>query len=103
MGAFHAYDIRGVWGKDWNLDIAYKVGYFIPILLKTNKVLVGRDCRTSSMEIHDAVIKGINDAGADVYESASVPPPWYTSVRPITASTPPCRLPPATTRPNTMA
>ena len=68
MGAFHAYDIRGVWGKDWNLDTAYKVGYFIPILLKTNKVLVGRDCRTSSLEIHDAVIKGINDAGADVYD-----------------------------------
>ena len=68
MGAFHAYDIRGVWGKDWNLDTAYKVGYFIPILLKTNKVFVGRDCRTSSLEIHDAVIKGINDAGADVYD-----------------------------------
>jgi len=68
MGAFHAYDIRGIWGKDWNLEIAYKVGYFIPILLKTNKVLVGRDCRTSSMEIRDAVIKGINDAGADVYD-----------------------------------
>ena len=68
MGAFHAYDIRGVWGKDWNLDIAYKVGYFIPALLKTNKVLVGRDCRVSSPEIHDAVIRGINDAGADVYD-----------------------------------
>ena len=68
MGAFHAYDIRGVWGKDWNLDIAYKVGYFIPILLKTNKVLLGRDCRVSSDEIHDAVIRGINDAGADVYD-----------------------------------
>ena len=68
MGAFHAYDIRGVWGKDLNLDIAYKVGYFIPALLKTNKVLVGRDCRVSSPEIHDAVIRGINDAGADVYD-----------------------------------
>ena len=68
MGAFHAYDIRGVWGKDWNLDIAYKVGYFIPIRLKTNKVLLGRDCRVSSDEIHDAVIRGINDAGADVYD-----------------------------------
>ena len=68
MGAFHAYDIRGIWGKDWNLDIAYKVGFFIPILLKTNKVLVGRDCRVSSLEIHDAVIRGINDAGADVYD-----------------------------------
>ena len=68
MGAFHAYDIRGVWGKDWDLDIAYKVGYFIPQLLKADKVLVGRDCRVSSDEIHDAVVKGITDAGADVYD-----------------------------------
>ena len=68
MGAFHAYDIRGIWGKDWDLDIAYKVGYFIPRLLQTGKVLVGRDCRLSSDQIHDAVIRGINDAGADVYD-----------------------------------
>ena len=68
MGAFHAYDIRGIWGKDWDLDIAYKVGYFIPALLKADKVLVGRDCRVSSDEIHDAVVRGINDAGADVYD-----------------------------------
>ncbi|MBR1700106.1 MAG: phosphomannomutase/phosphoglucomutase [Bacteroidales bacterium] len=68
MGAFHAYDIRGIWGKDWDLDIAYKVGYFVPQLLKAGKVLVGRDCRVSSDEIHDAVLRGINDAGADVYD-----------------------------------
>ena len=68
MGAFHAYDIRGIWGKDWNLDIAYKVGYFIPRLLKADKVLVGRDCRLSSDQIHEAVLRGINDAGADVYD-----------------------------------
>ena len=68
MGAFHAYDIRGIWGQDWNLDIAYKVGYFIPQLLGADKVLVGRDCRVSSDEIHDAVVKGINDAGADVFD-----------------------------------
>ena len=68
MGAFHAYDIRGIWGKDWDLDIAYKVGYFIPRLLKADKVLVGRDCRLSSDQIHEAVLRGINDAGADVYD-----------------------------------
>ena len=66
--AFHAYDIRGVYGTDWDRDIAYKVGYFIPVLLGADKVLVGRDCRVSSDEIHDAVLKGINDAGADVYD-----------------------------------
>ena len=68
MGAFHAYDIRGIYGVDWDRETAYKVGYFIPKLLGADKVLLGRDCRVSSDEIHDAVIKGINDAGADVYD-----------------------------------
>ena len=68
MGAFHAYDIRGIYGKDWDRETAYKVGYFIPKLLKADKVLVGRDCRVSSDEIHEAVVRGINDAGADVYD-----------------------------------
>ena len=68
MGAFHAYDIRGIYGKDFDKITAYKVGYFIPELLKADKVLVGRDCRTSSDEIHDALLEGITDAGADVYD-----------------------------------
>lgn len=68
MGAFHAYDIRGVYGVDFDKTTAYKVGYFLPLLLKTDKVLVGRDCRVSSLEIHDNLIKGICDAGADVYD-----------------------------------
>ena len=68
MGAFHAYDIRGIYGKDFDRDTAYKVGYFIPGLLNTDKVLVGRDCRISSEEIHDALIEGVTDAGADVYD-----------------------------------
>ncbi|MBQ3978967.1 MAG: phosphomannomutase/phosphoglucomutase [Bacteroidales bacterium] len=66
MGAFHAYDIRGVYNVDFDKETAYKVGYFIPELLGTDKVLVGRDCRTSSPEIHDYLVKGITDAGADV-------------------------------------
>jgi phosphomannomutase len=68
MGAFHAYDIRGVYGVDFDRTTAYKIGYFIPELLKTDKVLVGRDCRVSSPEIHDALVEGITDAGADVYD-----------------------------------
>ena len=68
MGAFHAYDIRGVYNKDFDKDTAYKVGYFLPELLSADKVLVGRDCRTSSDEIHDYLLRGITDAGADVYD-----------------------------------
>ena len=68
MGAFHAYDIRGIYNTDFDKETAYKVGYFIPGLLSADKVLVGRDCRVSSPEIHDALVKGITDAGADVYD-----------------------------------
>ena len=66
MGAFHAYDIRGIYNVDFDKETAYKVGYFLPELLKADKVLVGRDCRLSGQEIHDYLVAGITDAGADV-------------------------------------
>ncbi len=68
MGTFHAYDIRGIYNVDFDKDTAYKVGYFLPELLEADKVLVGRDARVSSDEIHEYLLKGITDAGADVYD-----------------------------------
>lgn len=68
MGAFHAYDIRGIYNVDFDRDTAYKVGYFLPELLSADKVLVGRDCRVSSDEIHEYLLAGLTDAGADVYD-----------------------------------
>ncbi len=66
MGAFHAYDIRGIYGKDLDEAFAYKVGYFVPALLDTKEVLVGMDMRESSPALHEALLRGITDAGADV-------------------------------------
>ena len=66
MRAFKAYDIRGHYPGDWNAGDAYKIGYFLPRLLKTNKILVGRDVRLSSVEIFDNLCHGINDGGAEV-------------------------------------
>ena len=68
MGAFHAYDIRGIYNVDFDKETAYKVGYFLPELLSADKVLVGRDARVSSDEIHEYLLKGLTDAGADVYD-----------------------------------
>ena len=68
MGAFHAYDIRGIYNVDFDKETAYKVGYFLPELLGADKVLVGRDARVSSPEIHEYLLKGLIDAGADVYD-----------------------------------
>jgi phosphomannomutase len=66
LKAFHAYDIRGRFGTDLTTDIAYKVAYFVPELLGTRRILLGRDMRLSSPALHDAVLNGLLDAGAEV-------------------------------------
>ena len=83
MGAFHAYDIRGIYNKDFNKDDAYKIGYFLVELLNTQKVLVGRDVRVSSDEIFEYLAKGITDAGADVYDVglATTPMVYYSTAK----------------------
>lgn len=81
MTAFHAYDIRGVYNKDFDKDIVYKTGFFLSELLHTDKVLVGRDVRESSPEIHEYLLKGITDSGASVYDIglATTPMVYYAT------------------------
>ncbi|MEJ5266615.1 MAG: phosphomannomutase/phosphoglucomutase [Bacteroidales bacterium] len=67
MKAFKAYDIRGIYNKDFNKNDVYKIGFFLPQILNAKKILVGNDVRVSSPEIKEALLKGINDAGCDVY------------------------------------
>lgn len=66
MKVFKAYDIRGVYGKDFAREDVYKIGYFLPQVMNTDNILVGRDVRVSSPEIFDALVEGITDAGANV-------------------------------------
>ncbi len=82
MGAFKAYDIRGIYNKDFNKETVYKVGYFLPSLLKTDHVVIGRDVRLSSPEIHENLVKGILDSGADVWELglATTPMVYFATV-----------------------
>lgn len=68
MGAFHAYDIRGVYNQDFDKNTAYRVGFFLPRLIECDSVVVGRDVRTSSDEIFEYLTKGIMDAGKDVLD-----------------------------------
>ncbi|MFW6344064.1 MAG: phosphomannomutase/phosphoglucomutase [Sediminispirochaetaceae bacterium] len=68
MKGFKAYDIRGIYGKDFHKEDAYKIGYFLPRLLETDAVLVGRDVRESSETLFSSLASGITDAGADVYD-----------------------------------
>ena len=82
MKAFKAYDIRGIYGIDFTKEDVYKIGLFLPELLKSDKILVGRDVRISSPEVWSALSKGITDAGADMYDAGLTTTPqiyWGTS------------------------
>lgn len=82
MGAFHAYDIRGIYNKDFNKEDVYKIGFYLPELLNAKAILVGRDVRQSSPEVFEFLCKGITDAGADVHDAGLTTTPmiyWGTA------------------------
>ena len=66
MGIFKSYDIRGVWGREWDAGLAYRIGRSLPALLQASDILVGRDARESSPEVFEALSRGILEAGCDV-------------------------------------
>ncbi|MDT4763293.1 phosphomannomutase/phosphoglucomutase [Sphaerochaeta sp. PS] len=82
MGAFKAYDIRGIYNQDFNKETVYKIGFFLPKLLNCKEVVVGRDVRTTSDEIFEALSRGITDSGADVWDIglATTPMVYFATV-----------------------
>jgi phosphomannomutase len=66
MGIFKSYDIRGIYNREWDKDLAYRIGFFLPGLLETKRILVGRDARESSGEIFEALSRGMRDTGCNV-------------------------------------
>ncbi len=83
IAAFHSYDIRGIYGEDFNQKDVYKIGFFLPKLLKVDKILVGRDVRISSDEIFELLVSGITDAGVDVYDAglATTPMVYFLTAK----------------------
>jgi len=82
-GVYKAYDIRGVYNRDWNKEEAYKIGCFLPELLEASKIVIGRDVRATSDEIFKALTEGITDAGCDVYDIglSSTPMVYFSTVK----------------------
>ena len=66
MGFFKAYDMRGTFGVDFDLDTVYRVGLALPKVIVGRRWLVGRDCRETSEAVRDQLVKGLREAGAEV-------------------------------------
>lgn len=90
---FKAYDIRGVYGKDFDEEMAYRLGRaFVQLrqededikkITKKNgqppqlNIVVGRDMRLSSPELKKALIRGLVDAGAKVIDIGLTSTPTF--------------------------
>jgi len=67
-GIFKAYDIRGLYPEELNEDMAKKIGNAFVQFLGAKKIAVGRDMRSHSPALRDAMVEGVTDAGCDVID-----------------------------------
>ena len=65
---FKAYDIRGRLGEELNEDIARRVGRAFAEGLGAKRVVLGQDCRASSVALARAVAEGLVAAGVEVMD-----------------------------------
>ncbi len=75
---FREYDIRGEVGKTLNEEIVYALGRSIgseAYARGEQKVLVARDGRISSPQLHQALIQGLLSSGRDIIDLGMVPTP----------------------------
>ncbi len=85
---FKAYDIRGVYPDEISADLFFRIAQVFAIMMKNENsgkerltCVVGRDMRESSVELTEAVIKGLTDQGMDVVFVGLVSTPtFYFSV-----------------------
>ena len=75
--AFKAYDVRGIYPTEVNEWLAEKIGNVFPSVIKTEKVVVGRDIRLSSSSLCDALIQGLLLRGVDVYDIGLCSSPMF--------------------------
>ena len=68
LACFKAYDIRGQIPSQLNEDIAYRIGRAYAAWVKPGQVVVGRDVRLSSACLCDALVRGLRDSGAEVWD-----------------------------------
>ena len=81
---FKAYDIRGIYGQDFNDGFAYKLGLAFTALRKSDpdyssgqklKFAIGADMRLSSPSLKKSLLQGIIDSGADAVDVGTVSTP----------------------------
>jgi phosphomannomutase len=68
MSIFKAYDIRGVVPSELNAEAAYRIGRATARFLGARRLAIGRDARTHSPELGEALVRGAREEGASVLD-----------------------------------
>ena len=68
MSIFKAYDVRGLVPGELNAEIAYRVGRATARFLRASRLVIGRDARTHSPELGEALVRGVREEGATVLD-----------------------------------
>ncbi len=80
---FKAYDLRGIYNVDFDDEFAYKLGLAYCQMRRDEMgkdsftVVAGRDMRLSSPQLHEQLIKGLVDGGAEVIDVGLVSTPTF--------------------------
>ncbi len=72
---FGTTGVRKVYGEDFSLDMALRLGKTMGTYLQRGSVAVARDVRTTSNMIEDALVAGILSTGVNVVRMGMVPTP----------------------------
>jgi len=68
MSVFKAYDIRGIAGDELDVEFSERLGQAIATHLDAKSVSLVRDIRETSPSYHEAFVRGLMSAGADVID-----------------------------------
>jgi phosphomannomutase len=68
LACFKAYDIRGRIPYEFNANLAYRIGRAYVEAERASRVVIGRDIRLSSAAIAEALVLGLTDGGAKVFD-----------------------------------
>lgn len=77
---FREYDVRGIFGQDLDIDVAYTFGKSFGSYIQkvgNKEVIIGNDNRESGPILSNGLIKGLLDSGVDVLNLGLVTTPMY--------------------------
>ncbi len=75
MSIFKAYDIRGVVPDQLRSEDAYRIGRATARFLGVSELVIGRDARSSSPELFESLLRGVNREGVEVLDIGTVATP----------------------------